>query len=127
MIVHLPSRVRVGEVISPALSVAATRTETIVSFLTDIGPADLVNPLLSLEAALEVSFDGGVSWEHELGFTWRGGPRSPLIPATLSPSMRLSRARSDGVRLPLRFRGALVRIRLVVPTAMAVGASVDVT
>ena len=68
------SELRGGEHISPAVPVSAGGPETVVSLLTDIAPADLLNPLLSLEAVLEVSFNNGVTWEHELGFTWRGGP-----------------------------------------------------
>ena len=111
---------------STPFAVPGTRAETAVSLLTNITPADLLNPLLSLEAALEVSFDNGVTWERELGFTWRGGPRSPLIPPTLSPWARLIRSTSDGARLPVRFRGAMVRLRFVVPTPMAIGGSVEI-
>ena len=127
ILVTIPSSLRVGEFISPSLAVAASRAETTITLLTNISAADMLNPLFSLEAAIEVSFDDGATWEHELGFTWQGGPRGPLVPATLTPKIRISRADINGTPLPLRFRGALIRLRLVVPVAMMIGGSVEVT
>lgn len=114
-----------GEFISPAVTVPAIGPETKVIVTTAIAVEDLLNPLLSIEAALELSTDGGATWEHELSFTWRGGPRSPLIPATLAPWASLKRATADGVAAPLRVRGALVRMRLQVPSAMRIGVSLE--